>query len=279
MLKKEYELSITTQGPTYPPSEVMDSDGNFIVIGKLNLLNTKGELAQEWGAAIVNQDSICPSFGDNAPYNIMKMLDLNNLNSDGDKVLYTLPVPLPCNNYLMVFAPSQNEAFEKIRKSYPFHLAPIPDERPNDGRKIKEPITLAQWIKGKGYLTVTLVNNKKAARFDFEFTDLIPNSLYTIMSLRENDLNPASPTRPGPLGIPNVFITDNQGKAVYQAEMPNPFEGKKVKNRNRIINVVVLWMSTQMNYGGAIGRYGLGGDIHAQLKLQAPSFIEFNTSD
>ena len=29
-------LSITTQGPTYPPSEIMDEDENFIVIGKIN---------------------------------------------------------------------------------------------------------------------------------------------------------------------------------------------------------------------------------------------------
>ena len=47
--------------------------------------------------------------------------------------------------------------------------------------------------------------------------------------------------------------------------MPNPFFS--ATGANRIINVVVLWMSQQMSHGGAIGYYGLGGDIHAQLKL------------
>jgi hypothetical protein len=44
-----------------------------------------------------------------------------------------------------------------------------------------------------------------------------------------------------------------------------------------VINVVVLWMSYQRSYGGAIGHFGLGGDIHAQLKLRGPSFGEFTT--
>jgi hypothetical protein len=279
MLKKEYELSLTTQGPTYPPSEVMDADGNFIVIGRLNLESDEGALCQEWGAAIVGSDSITPKFGENVPYNIIKLLDLNNLCDDANKVLYTLPLPLPCNNYPMIFAPSQTPAFVNKRESYPLHLAPIPDERKLDGRKLKEPITLAQWVKAKGHLCVEVENGNLEAVFSFRFKSLIPNSLYTVMALRELDLNPISPSRPGPLGIPNVFITDQEGNATYRVTMPNPFEAKAIKGRNRIVNVVVLWMSTQMSYGGAIGHYGLGGDIHAQLKLQVPSFMEFNTSN
>jgi hypothetical protein len=278
MLKREYELSITTQGPTYPPSEVMDAEGNFIVIGKLNLENSKGEFCQEWGSAIVNSNSATPKFGENKPYNIIKFLNLNSLKDEGSKILYTLPLPLPCNNYPMVFAPSQHPDFSN-RNSYPLHEAIIPDERSIDGRKVNAPITLSQWVKAKGNLTVTQFSFSKVGKFSFEFENLIPNSLYTVMALREKDLNPISPTRPGPLGIPNVFITDRNGRATYSATMPNPFESRDIENRNRIINVVVLWMSTQMSYGGAIGHYGLGGDIHAQLKLQAPSFMEFNTTE
>jgi hypothetical protein len=33
-----------------------------------------------------------------------------------------------------------------------------------------------------------------------------------------------------------------------------------------------------MSRGGAIGWFGLGGDIHAQLKLQASSFTQFETT-
>jgi len=36
-------------------------------------------------------------------------------------------------------------------------------------------------------------------------------------------------------------------------------------------------MSYQMNCGGAIGWFGLGGDIHAQLKLAEPGFQTLQT--
>jgi len=37
-----HELSLTTQGPSYPPGEVMDSEGNFIVIGRVNRIGQQG---------------------------------------------------------------------------------------------------------------------------------------------------------------------------------------------------------------------------------------------
>ena len=277
--ERSYNLSVTTQGPTYPPSEIMDQNGNFIVIGKLNMQDNVGEFYQEWDAAIVSDKSQLPSFGQNIPYDIIRSLDLNNLGNDSNMVLYTLPLPLPCNNYNIEFAPDQRPVFKKNRPSYPLHLAPIPDIRECDGRKLTKPITLGDWINAKGVLEVKVLENKKSAIFNFEFHNLIPNSLYTVMALRENDLNPKYMTRPGPLGVPNVFITNELGYATYTATMPNPFGTSITKINNRIINVVVLWMSSQMSYGGAIGHYGLGGDIHAQLKLTVASFNEFNTID
>lgn len=275
---RSYTLSITTQGPTYPPSEIMDKDGNFIVIGNLNLENSEKNLYQKWGGAIVSAKSKLPDFGQNEPYEIVKFLDLNNLTeSESNTVLYTLPLPLPCNNYPMIFSPEQTSAYKPPRPSYPFHLAPIPDSRVEDGRKLTSPIILKKWIEAKGGLNVTLSNDRKSAEFEFQFENLIPNSLYTIMALRENDLNPINPTRPGPLGLPNVFISDFDGSGKYHALMPNPFDSSNNPKKNRIVNVVVLWMSTQMSYGGAIGHYGLGGDIHAQLKLKSKSFLEFET--
>ena len=275
--ERQYKLSITTQGPTYPPSEIMDQNGNFIVIGRLNLQNEEGKFYQEWGSAIVSKDSELPVFGQNIPYKIVKNLDFDDLEDDSNIILHTLPLPLPCNNYNMDFAPEQKPSFKTNRPSYPLHLAPIPDIRENDGRKVTTPIILGNWIKANGVLTVSIFKDKKSANFGFELHDLIPNSLYTVMALRENDLNPKYMTRPGPLGVPNVFITDENGSANYNAVMPNPFESSSTIHRNRIINVIVLWVSTQMSYGGAIGHYGLGGDIHAQLKLKTASFEEFST--
>jgi hypothetical protein len=158
------------------------------------------------------------------------------------------------------------------------HEAPIPDLRSNDGRKVTQPIKLSNWVRAAGELEVSLISSRKQAKFAFKFENLIPNSLYTVMALREFDLDPIrGPTRPGPLGVPNVFITDFDGRGNYSAIMPNPFPASG--EGNRIVNVVVLWMSTQMSYGGAIGVYGLGGDIHAQLKLKQKSFFEFTTFD
>ncbi|WP_327253781.1 hypothetical protein [Streptomyces sp. NBC_01244] len=278
---RNYELSLTTQGPTYPPSEVMDEDGNFIVIGRVNRAGSDGRTRSEWGAAIVAADSPVPPFGENHPYTIVKELPLNpdELSAeDRARELHTLPLPLPCANYPMVFAPEQCPDADLVRRpSYPFHAVPIPDLRPEDGPKVTTPITLGQWVRARGQLEVSVTDDERAAQFFFEFSDLIPNSVYTIMSLREHDLDPAGPTRPGPLGVPNVFVTDEAGNSTYRAVMPNPFPAPGTPGANRIINIVVLWMSYQQSYGGAIGWFGLGGDIHAQLKLPAASFQEFIT--
>lgn len=272
-MKKKYLLSLTTQGPLYPPSEVMDNEGNFVVIGMINR-NIKGTTIPVWGAAIISSDSPLPEFGSLAPYSIVKELDLAELKEDRDRLLQTLPLPLPCNNYNMLFAPEQNsQANEDIRPSLPLHEA-IPDYRPEHSRQNISAITLGDWVKAEGVLEVSLCNGGQDAIFDFQMTGLIPDSLYTIMALREKDLKPGEKTRPGPLGIPSAFITDEHGQGKYRRVMKNPFPAD---SGNRIINVVVLFMSNQSCHGGAIGVYGLGGDIHAHLKLQKPSFHEFVT--
>jgi hypothetical protein len=275
---EHYTLSLTTQGPTYPPSEVMDKDGNFIVIGRINRRQPDNRVSSEWGRAIVSPDSQLPKFGGNLPYTIIRELPEKFTPDDAEAILYTLPLPLPCNNYPMIFAPEQcPDANTNVRPGYAFHEIPIPDCRPEDGKKITSPITLGQWSKAKGQLKVELTHDRRWAVFTLECLGLIPHSLYTVMSLRFNDLNPECPTRPGPLGIPNVFIPDSVGNAVYTAKLPNPFPLASDIFSNRIINIVVLWMSYQMSYGGAIGWYGLGGDVHAQLKLKTPSFFNFDT--
>lgn len=276
--KASYDLSLTTQGPSYPPSEVMDQEGNFIVIGRVNRRDQQGTVASPWARAIVSPSSPLPVFGVNSPYDIVRELPDPLTPSDAALILHTLPLPLPCNNYPMTFAPDQNPATNSLElPSYPFHRVPIPDMRVEDGCKIRQPITLGQWSRARGQLEIRVPSDRASAQFIFDFSGLIPNSLYTVMSLRQHDLNPLSPTRPGPLGIPNVLIADEAGSARYQATLPNPFPSKDAPRANRIVNVVLLWMSYQMNRGGAIGWYGLGGDVHAQLKLKEASFHEFLT--
>lgn len=278
MQKATYELSLTTQGPSYPPSEVMDQEGNFIVIGRVNRMGPQGQIVSQWSRAIVSPSSFLPAFGENAPYDIVRELSEPLSVADAALVLHTLPLPLPCNNYPMIFAPEQNPAANCVRfPSYAFHRVPIPDMRTEDGCKVTEPITLGKWSEARGSLEVSVPRDRRTGNFRFEFSGLIPNSLYTVMSLRQHDLNPLAPTRPGPLGIPNVLVTNDAGAATYEATLPNPFPSTEAPRANRIVNVVLLWMSYQMNRGGAIGWYGLGGDVHAQLKLKEASFREFIT--
>ena len=271
-----YNLSATTQGPLYPPSEAMDQEGNFVVVGRVNRAHELGKNAS-WGAVIVSPDNEeeVPEFGEHAPYNIVEELDLSNKSRLNEIILHTLPVPLPMNNYRMIFAPEQysNSDMLVTRESLPFHRVPYPDERYIDGpKRYPFPITLCKWLEAKGTLEVSWRPGNSSCVFDLNMSGLIPNSLYTVMTLRAWDLRAEHPSRPGPLGIPNVFITDSLGNGHYTAELPDPFPAAG----NRVINVIVLWMSEQRNYGGAIGRFGLGGDIHAQLKIQENTFYDID---
>ncbi|MGW2474464.1 hypothetical protein [Streptomyces sp. NPDC001665] len=278
-LTERLELSLTTQGPLYPPSEVMDADGNFVVVGMINRTTRDGAIRPDWGAAVVSPDSPLPEFGGLAPYTVVRELDTDPDGADKDIVLHTLPLPLPCNNYSMVFAPEQlPEAGQVKRPSHAFHEVPIPDLRPEDGPKVTAPVTFGAWMRAGGTLEVAVTADGHCGTFDFAFSSLVPDSVYTVMSLRAHDLDPAGPTRPGPLGVPNVFVTDADGNGRYHATMPNPFPDPGLPEANRIINVVVLWMSYQRSYGGAIGEFGLGGDIHAHLKLRGASFQSLRTT-
>ena len=262
-----YSLVVTTQGPLYPPAEVVDKNGNFIVVGQIP--TSSGVI---WSQAIVSKDTLLPKFGEICPYTIVQNLEGLSSEELEKIVFYTLPLPIPKNNYQMLFAPEQSPNANSVtRESLPLHEGYIFDYREIDGKRNIPPINLYTWLQAEGKLEVVISNDKKSARFNFNFKNLIPNSLYTVMSLREQDLLVTNPTRPGPLGIPNVFTTDSVGNATYWAELSNPFPEKK-ENSNRIINIIVLFMSSRQSYGGAIGLYGLGGDIHAHLKLPTKSF-------
>lgn len=269
---QKYRLAATTQGPLYPPAEVMDQKGNFVVIGMV-----PGNNGLEWQSVIVAADSPLPAFGETAPYKVLYDIETLSQEELRNIILHTLPLPVPLNNYGMLFAPEQRpQANTESRPSLPLHEGYIADYRSSDGKRQIPPVTLADWMRAEGILEVLLSEDRRRALFKFSFRHLVPDSVYTVMSLREKDLAAENPSRPGPLGIPNVFITDHNGNADYWAELPDPFPAHE-RNENRVINVVVLYMSSRQSYGGAIGLYGLGGDIHAHLKLKSRSFDEFIT--
>lgn len=269
-----FSLAVTTQGPLYPPSEILDKDGNFIVVGRI----PKADGTVPWGGAIVDGATVAPNFGEQGIYKVLSWIDQERLGALASEVLFTLPLPIPANNYKMLFAPEQRPGANlESRPSFPLHEAPIPDFRVADGRRDIAPITLGDWMRARGDLEITIDEDGTSALFEFSFSSLVPNSLYTVMSLRQLDLNPGGASRPGPLGIPNVFITDAHGDATFWARLPDPFPEPGTAGANRVINVIVLYMSAQMSHGGAIGLYGLGGDIHAHLKLKEMAFSELRT--
>jgi len=57
---RTYDLSVTTQGPLYPPSEIMDENGDFVVIGRVNRPGPDGGTVSEWGSAVVSASSPLP---------------------------------------------------------------------------------------------------------------------------------------------------------------------------------------------------------------------------
>ncbi|MCU1612674.1 MAG: hypothetical protein JWO98_214 [Frankiales bacterium] len=278
MKPQEYELSLTTQGPLYPPSEVLDPDGNFLVIGKILTRANDGTITSHWGSAVVAADTQVPPFGELLPYRILRDLDTSPTGPDASTVLHTLPLPLPATNYPMLFAPEQcPQAHQLIRPSYAFHEVPIPDFHEALRRPEVQPVTLGHWLQATGELSVEILPGGSNARFTCLLTGLIPNSLYTFMSLRAHDLDPDGPTRPLPLGVPNVLVTDEQGNGSFRTVLVNPFPAPETPGANRVVNVILLWMSYRQNYAGAIGQFGLGGDVHAQLKLKDPGFFELVT--
>ncbi|PIQ42391.1 MAG: hypothetical protein COV52_05150 [Gammaproteobacteria bacterium CG11_big_fil_rev_8_21_14_0_20_46_22] len=270
-MKKFYKLTLTTQGPSYPPSEVGNNDGDFVVLGLLNEVNNTNTLEKNWGMALVSKDSPTPTFGEELPYDIKRMLSIEN---DGEMILYTLASPLPCNNYPHVASPFYKKNLcDLTRDSYPLHLAPISDETPWNTRQLKKAITLKQWCKASGCLTVNHDKKNDTASFNIECNGLIPNSLYSVIGLRRNNLAPKNTTRPEPLGIPNVFTSNDIGQGHFSTKIESPFQ-----RHNPIISIAILFMSSQMSYGGAISGYGLGIDIHVQLKLLPPGLSEFIAS-
>ena len=93
------ELPNSTQGPPWPPSEMMDEDGNFIVVGFL--IQNKNPVPNQ--AAIVSKDTppplgpdgkedfnVLPSPGAyfTADYQVVRYLDLQPRSTDLDIVLY-----------------------------------------------------------------------------------------------------------------------------------------------------------------------------------------------
>jgi len=204
----EVELSPTTQGPLWPPSEVMDQNGDFILIGGLILKEVAPgritPVANRTGV-IVSKDTKPPlndgledfsnPFG--APYGIIRELDLSLSGADWDVIPYTLScgpfdghfgggrprIPaIGYGQYNLNSNPRWNKSVAPVggdspgyrRASYPLHEVPI-----NGLQEIPERITIGARVDSGDR------SNSGVARADFRARRL-PITLRDLLSGRGN---------------------------------------------------------------------------------------------
>ncbi len=328
------DLPVSTQA-FWPPGEVVDENGNFIVIGGL-LKEVRPGVIQyvPHQAALVSKDSVPPldangvedpdNFFGGAP-KVIRKLNLRPGSPDLDMVLYSAsfgPAAGPGGapripragesrfnlNKELVTCP---EAFPTItqstnyfRPSYPLHQVPIlgfqgdgvaydvetgeahdpqnasnipscaatgcPGEDAVDARRTK-PITLGDWLKSKGKVKIELTRpNRRGqfthAKFSFELRDMLPNAVYTVWAARARQLPEPGvwKRRPvDPLDVPNVLITDSNGRVSREFEVANPFPAAATDTRRmRIVALAVVYHSAFQNWGACFSPYGPGVDVH-----------------
>jgi hypothetical protein len=140
----------------------------------------------------------------------------------------------------------------------------------------EEPITLGEWIRAEVYLTITLTNFKgvkgqgggyTAARFDVQARNFLPNSIYVMAMIRQNQFEPR-PIRklPDSSVLPNILVTDAEGSARLSRVIPHPFPDPATDGAGlRIVGVGVGFKSDFTVFGACPVRFGAGVDIHAQV--------------
>lgn len=340
------ELRNTTQGPLWPPSELMDENGDFVVVGGMLLQETApGEVSvvpNEKGA-IVSRNTVPPlSNGKEdfthplgAPYEIVRELELGPDGKDRALRLHSVSCGpfsgdfgggrprIPASGesrYNLNSSPLWHESVAPIgahsrtysRPSYPLHEVPIGrldqippsvtigvpvDSAPAaaaspsgsveaDFRK-RSPITLGDYLRGRGDLKITLLGADQQggptrARFDFDLRSLLPRSVYAFFALRLATLT-LSPTHPdfllpSPPALPNLVITDSQGDARASFEVANPFPDPRSElGGHRIVALVVAYKSSFQNWGASFTCYGTGADAHTALSADLSRLSELET--
>ncbi len=156
---------------------------------------------------------------------------------------------------------------------------------PEEGDTVMSPVT-----GGASYLSQSsrerifgLGDEDAAAELEFSFKDLIPNAVYTIWGLRLNTVIPPQGDEvdlPGPLCLPNVFSTDDKGKAEFACKVENPFpgQGQGLASLLRILGVTVAFHNTYQNWGSCFARFGVAVDHHVHLTTGLSAFDALETA-
>jgi hypothetical protein len=151
-----HHFVVSTQGPPWPPSEVTDANGDFVVVGDILTEVAPGQVIGIPGAALVSKDTVPPLDANGredfsnpmgAPYQVIRHLDLSRGSNDLKIELYTnsfgpsvgnfgggprIPrqgenrynlnmLPATCPD----FFPTQIQETSYTLPSFPLHLAPV----------------------------------------------------------------------------------------------------------------------------------------------------------
>ncbi|PCK02970.1 MAG: hypothetical protein COA42_21485 [Alteromonadaceae bacterium] len=153
------KISNTTQGPFWPPSAVVDQNGDFVVVGTV-LTETEAGLVIPMNnqAALVSKHTVPPLDANGvedfsnpfaAPYDVIRYLDLSPGSADLDIVLYTNSYGPPAGDFgggarvpregetqynLNMLAgfpcaevfPAESQKYTYTRPKFPLHKAPVP---------------------------------------------------------------------------------------------------------------------------------------------------------
>ncbi len=341
------DLPLSTQGAIWPPAEVADENGDFILLGQSLRKNAEGvvEVIPSQNQ-LISKNSIPPQDENgvlvlndpfSAEYTVVRELDLSEGSSDLDMVLFTqsfgpwdTPSGAPripglgdsahnLNTDGVVcpeIAPTLSQlASNFYRPQYPLHETPVhgfqgdnvrynadtwapedpqtatgcsddisvacPGEDALDSDRRSTPITLGEWIKARGRLTVSLTDWDKeqgaytAANFNYKLRNLLPNSIYTTWAVRPRLL--AETRRPiDPVATPNVIMADSRGNADVTFKVENPFPDPATDVfGKRIVGLSVVYHSDLQNWGACFTRFGPGVDIHVLFNTLSDGTFDF----
>lgn len=346
------DLPISTQGPFWPPSEALNADGDYLLLGTA-LLEKDGQVGTfPEQALLISKDTVPPLDANgieepddwfSAPYSVIRPLDLSKGSPDLDTVIYSSSfgpfdtvdgaprIPAAgdsqynLNKDLVVCRdtfPTDSQLTNYFRPAFPLHEVPIrgfqgdgvaydtntgeaydpktatndpscaatgcPGEDVVDERNTNE-ITLGDWLKFDGKLFIKLKDkNSKGqftrANFTFGLKDMIPNALYTIWVVRERQIPiPGVYERRDidPIAIPNILMTDSNGKATGSFNVTNPFPSKENDpTGKRIIGLSIVFHSDYQTWGACFSPLGPGVDAHVvfntlNVKTDEPGLPDF----
>jgi len=153
---KLIKIANSTQAPIWPPAEVVDKDGNFVIVGTVLRKNEDGGVSPTIGSAIVSKNTVPPlneqgieDFSNplGAHHDVIRELDLSEGSADRDIELYSLSFgpargnfgggprspkegesPYNLNGLAEVcpeIFPSNSQAYTYTRDSFPLSRAPV----------------------------------------------------------------------------------------------------------------------------------------------------------